>query len=55
MTNPNIGIPKTESVKDIKARSDNPPPSTPIGKEDDDFLKGTCPYGGPTESCESCS
>ena len=24
-------------------------------KEEDDFLKGTCPYNGSTDSCESCS
>ena len=53
MTNPSI--PKTESVKDIKSQTENLPPSTPIGKDDDDFLKGSCPYGGSTESCESCT
>ena len=50
MTNPN-----TESAADNKP--------TPIGQtetksdnnNEDDFLKGSCPYGGSTESCESCS
>ena len=45
----------------LKPAADEKP--TTLGQTDtksddnsnDDFLKGSCPYGGPTESCESCS
>ena len=50
MTNPN-----TESAAVQKPLPIGETDAKPEDKEEDDFLKGSCAYGGPTESCESCS
>ena len=52
MTNPNSFL-KQEPPKRVQQKLEIPPPSKSIGEEDD-FLKGTCPYKGGDEDCEAC-